>query len=389
MTDKILFVDDDVNLLAAVRRNLEGQFHLETASSGAEALDLLARQGPYAVVVADMQMPGMNGVELLNSCRERFPDTVRTMLTNAADQETAVQAINGGYVFQFLNKPCPSEVLALALENSLRQYRLAQTRQQMMTSEIQHAAKMVSVGQMAAGITHDFNNILSIISNLTELALMNISDSASVSALLEEMNQAVVNGTSLTRQLLAHCSKQEEICLAEIDPAEFLPRTAKLLRPTLGRQITLNCDCAPDVPPLAADPGLLSQIVINLAINARDAMPDGGQLRFAAASVMVDAASAAARPGAREGQFICLTVADSGCGMDEATRRRIFEPFFTTKVPGKGTGLGMTIVLEAVRKQGGWIETASEPGKGTTFQVFLPAYNNHGSSPEAPLPAAL
>jgi signal transduction histidine kinase len=372
MTNKILFVDDDPDLLAAIRRNLYTQFNMDTATSGAEALELLDRQGPYAVVVSDMRMPYMNGVELLRVCRERFPDVVRTMLTDASDQETVVQAVNHGHVFHFLNKPCTTDVLIQALGKSLQHYQLVQAQQQMMKSELLHAQKMSLVGQMAAGITHDFNNILTVIGGLNQLALLISAGNNNVLAALERMNQAIASGTSLTRQLLSLCRKQEEVCPSEIDLAEFLPRTAKLLRPMLGRQITVECECAPDLPILEADPGLLSQIVINLTVNARDAMPEGGNLRFKATSVEVDAKRTALHPNVREGRFICMEVTDNGCGMDEPTLERIFEPFFTTKGPVKGTGLGMTIVLDAARKHGGWVEATSEPGKGATFRVLLP-----------------
>jgi DNA-binding NtrC family response regulator len=134
MTDKILFVDDDVCLLAAMQRNLRKRFPLDTAAGGVAALELLARQGPYAVVVADMGMPGMNGAEFLRACREKFPDTVRIMLTGDAEQEDAVEAVNRAQVFQVLNKPCPADALVGALENGLRQYRVVMTQRGMLQS---------------------------------------------------------------------------------------------------------------------------------------------------------------------------------------------------------------------------------------------------------------
>jgi signal transduction histidine kinase len=382
MTDKILCVDDDANLLAGIRRNMSRQFQLDVATGGAEALELMARRGPYAVVVTDMRMPHMNGVEFLNTCRERFPDVVRIMMTVASDQETAVQAVNLGHVFKFLNKPCPPEMLATVIENALRQYRLVMTQRQMVQLELQHAEKMVVVGQMAAGIAHDFNNILTVIGGLAQLALMSSDGNEHVSKTLENLRQAVGNGSDLTRQLLGICRKQDEPCFAEIDLAEFLPRTARLLRHMLGRNIALECTCTPELRPLVADPGLLGQIILNLAVNARDAMPGGGGLRIAASPVEVDAARAGAHPGARAGRYVCVSVSDTGCGMDESTRSRIFEPFFTTKEPGKGTGLGLAIVLNAARKHHGWVEVTSDPGKGTTFHVMLSGQNGD-SGPDA------
>jgi signal transduction histidine kinase len=374
MTDKILCVDDDVNLLAGIQRNLRKQFRLDTAPGGAEGLELLTRQGPYAVVVADMLMPNMNGVEFLRACREKFPDTVRIMLTGDADQETAVQAVNQGQVFQFLNKPCPPDALARALENGLRQYRLIMTQREMMQLQLQHAQKMVIVGQMAASIAHDFNNILCVIGGLADLALMRNEGNERLSQTLNDLREAVASGSDLTRQLVGFCRKQDDTRFAELDLAEFLPRTAKLLRAMLDK-IELECECAPDLRPVHADAGLLGQLILNLAVNARDAMPNGGSIRIAASPVEVDAARAAAHPAARVGRFICVSVSDTGCGMNEATRKRIFEPFFTTKEAGKGTGLGLSIVQNAVQKHQGWVEVTSVLGKGTTFDVLLPEQN--------------
>ncbi len=375
MTDKILCVDDDVNLLAGIQRNLRKQFRLDTAPGGAEGLELLTRQGPYAVVVADMRMPNMNGVEFLCACRAKFPDTVRIMLTGDADQETAVQAVNQGQVFQFLNKPCPPDALAGALENGLRQYRLVMTQREMVQLQLQHAQKMVVVGQMAASIAHDFNNILTVIGGLAELAIVRSERNERVSQTLKDLHEAVASGSDLTRQLVGFCRKQDETRFTELDLAEFLPRTIKLLRHMLGKTIELECACAPDLHPLHADAGLLSQLILNLAVNARDAMPNGGRLGIAAASVKIDAARAAAHPAARVGRFICVSVSDTGCGMNEATRQRIFEPFFTTKEAGQGTGLGLSIVLNAAQKHQGWVEVTSVLGQGTTFHVLLPDRN--------------
>jgi signal transduction histidine kinase len=372
MTDKILCVDDDLNLLAGIQRNLRRQFRLETAPGGAEGLELLAKQGPYAVVVADMRMPSMNGAEFLRACCEQFPDTVRIMLTGNADQETAVLAVNQGQVFQFLNKPCPPEALARAIDNGLRQYHLVTTQREMTQLQLQHAEKMAIVGQMAAGIAHDFNNILAVISGLAELAILRSQGSERLTQTLGDLRKAVDSGRDLTRQLMGLCRKQDETRFAELDLAEFLPGTAKMLRHLLGPKIVLECTCGPELRPLHADAGLLGQLLFNLAVNARDAMPDGGSLRITASPVEVDPARAEAHPEARAGRFVCLSVSDTGCGMNEATRQRVFEPFFTTKQAGKGTGLGLSIVLNIARKHQGWVDVETAPGNGATFQVFLP-----------------
>ena len=238
-------------------------------------------------------------------------------------------------------------------------------------NQLRQAQKMEAVGQIAAGIAHDFNNILSVIQGHTELQLnMGHADESLLDS-LHEISRASARAASLTRQLLAF-SRKQMLHRRPIDLRESLNNLGKMLRRIIGEHIHLRIQCAENLPPVFADAVNLEQIVINLAVNARDAMPRGGPLTITAESVMIDAKYKEREPDAVIGTFVRLSVADEGSGMDETVRKKIFEPFFTTKEVGKGTGMGLATVYGIVKQHQGWIEVESKPGVGSVFKVFLP-----------------
>jgi PAS domain S-box-containing protein len=238
-------------------------------------------------------------------------------------------------------------------------------------NQLRQAKKMEAVGQIAAGIAHDFNNILSVIQGHTELQLnMSHTDGSLVDS-LHEIARASTRAASLTRQLLAF-SRKQMLNRRPIDLRESLDNLDKMLRRIIGEHIRLQIQCAENLPPVFADAVSFEQIVLNLAVNARDAMPRGGPLTITVESVMIDAKYQEREPDAVIGAFIRLSVADEGCGMDETVRKKIFEPFFTTKEVGKGTGMGLATVDGIVQQHQGWIEVESKPGVGSVFKVFLP-----------------
>jgi two-component system, cell cycle sensor histidine kinase and response regulator CckA len=239
-------------------------------------------------------------------------------------------------------------------------------------TKLRQLQKMESIGQLAAGIAHDFNNILTIIRVRSELLLAGEALSAGQTDALKQVAHAADRGASLTSQLLMFSRKK----LAQrqlMDLNDAIKESGKMLRVLVGDAIQLQLHSASHLPPVYADSGMIQQILINLAANARDAMPKGGQLSVSAACVEVPPDRAERVPRARPGRFVCLSVGDTGCGMDAATREHIFEPFFTTKEPGQGTGLGLATVYGIVEQHEGWLEVESEPGQGTTFKIYFPA----------------
>ena len=243
-----------------------------------------------------------------------------------------------------------------------------------------HAQKMDAIGQLAGGVAHDFNNILAAV--LMHLGLIQEEPSldANTRSSLQELERDVHRGSSLTRQLLAF-SRQQAMAPKVLDVRELMQRHLTMLGRLLGEHIDLSIEAAHGLPMVEADGGMLEQVVMNLCVNARDAMPRGGKLRLQLDAVDVGPETAALNPNAREGRFLRLAVTDTGCGMDEKTLLHIFEPFFTTKGLGKGTGLGLATVHGIVKQHRGWVEVQSAIGRGTTFQVYLPACETPNSVP--------
>ncbi|WP_375768212.1 response regulator [Archangium gephyra] len=247
-------------------------------------------------------------------------------------------------------------------------------------AQLRQAAKVEALGKLSGGIAHDFNNLLSVILSYTWGLLEELPASHPMREDLEEVRRAGQRAADLTRQLLAF-SRRHVMELQSIHLNELVSSTASLLHRLIGEDIELKLDLEPRLGRVRVDPGQLVQVVMNLAVNARDAMPSGGTLCIRTANVELEGASEAPVPGLAPGRYVLLRVTDTGVGMDEATQARLFEPFFTTKAPGAGTGLGLPTVLGIVQQRGGAIGVRSRLGQGTTFDVYLP--RDEGSAPPA------
>ena len=247
------------------------------------------------------------------------------------------------------------------------------TEHQRFEEHLRQAQKIEAVGQLAGGVAHDFNNILTAI--LISLALLkeHPDSTAQIRAWLRQLEAEAHRAASLTRQLLLF-SRRQTVDAKPLDLNEVINDLAKMLRRLIGEDIDLMFPGQSGSFWIKADAGMMEQVVMNLCVNARDAMPKGGKLTFGLRQVQFDASLPPAHPHASPGRFICLAVTDTGCGMEEATLKRIFEPFFTTKAPGKGTGLGLATVHGIVKQHQGWIEVESTLGAGATFRVYLPAW---------------
>ena len=246
------------------------------------------------------------------------------------------------------------------------------TERRALESQLLHAQKMEAIGQLAGGIAHDFNNLLTAIRGYSELLRPNlpIGDEQS-RADIDQVILAADRAAALTRQLLAF-GRRQVLQPRVLDPAHLVEDLAPMLRRLLGEHIELTTRIAPGLGRVQVDPSQLEQVVVNLAVNARDAMPDGGQLTFELGNVELDADYSAAHPEATPGHHVLFAVSDTGIGMDAATQAHIFEPFFTTKAPGQGTGMGLATVYGIVKQSGGSIYVYSEPGHGSTFKIYLP-----------------
>ena len=246
------------------------------------------------------------------------------------------------------------------------------TAQKRAADQLRQSQKMEAIGRLAGGVAHDFNNILGIINACTEFLHDRIDPAAEPSLYVENIKKATERGTSLTRQLLAF-SRTPAIQPHVLDLNERLRDISKLLRPLMGDDVEILIVSRSPSAVVEADPGQLDQIVVNLAVNARDAMPRGGKFILETGAVRFDQAFAEQHQAMAAGKYVLLTISDTGFGMDEATVSRIFEPFFTTKETGKGTGLGLATVYGIVKQSAGHILVYSEPGQGTTFKIYFPS----------------
>ena len=246
------------------------------------------------------------------------------------------------------------------------------TERRRMEEQVRQSQKMDAVGRLAGGVAHDFNNVTQAILGFSDLLLEDMDATDARRPDVVEIRKAAQRAASLTSQLLAF-SRKQVIMPAVLNLNSTVANTQKMLQRLIGEHIRIETRLDPASAQVMADPGQMDQVIMNLAVNARDAMPDGGVLTIGTDNVILDAQAASLIPEARPGEFVCLTVSDNGTGMSREALAHLFEPFFTTKAEGHGTGLGLSVIFGIIKQHNGWINVDSQEGRGTVFRLYLPA----------------
>lgn len=375
---RVLVIEDSDDDAALVLRELKRAGYdvdFKRVDSG-DALKPLVAAQEWDLVISDFSMPKFSGTDALRLVRSIGCDAPFIFVSGTMGEDTAVAALKDGaqdYIIKTNLKR-----LVPAIQRELREAEEHRQRKRLEQHVLQ-LQKFEAIGRLAGGVAHDFNNLLGVILGESEILLERSRDEG-VTRGLEMIRESARRGANLTRQLLAF-GRRQVLEPRVVNLNAILTDVEKLLQRVIGEDIELLFQRDPKIGSVKADPGQLEQVVVNLATNARDAMPEGGRLTIATANVDLDEAYADRRVVVGPGHYVQLVVGDTGCGMDTEMQAHVFEPFFTTKEQGKGTGLGLATVYGIVKQSGGYIWVYSEPGHGTTFKIYLPMVEATAESP--------
>jgi two-component system cell cycle sensor histidine kinase/response regulator CckA len=370
----VLLVDDsidDADLVVRALRRLGGGVIAHRVDD-ADSMKTALESQSWDVVICDWTMPRFSGLaahKLLKTVQEHVPFIISS---GTCTEEMAIKAMQSGardwVPKDSLRRLAPA--VSRELKKEQERKRAAEALRSV-ENQLRQAQKMDAIGGLAAGVAHDFNNILSVITGHTELVLADLSTSDPNHESLSEIREAARRAAEMTRRLLAF-GRHQAFHPQVVDLEQIVSGLEKMLRRLIGEDVELVTSRATGLGKVVVDRGQMEQVVLNLVVNARDAMPQGGTLTVEMSNVELDPSQAARHPGLKTGAHVLLSVSDTGSGMDEETKARIFEPFFTTKGPGQGTGLGLSTVYGIVKQSEGIVEVKSAPGAGTTFRIYLP-----------------
>jgi len=323
---------------------------------------------PFTVVYADSEQPEHLLQEYRQAFHTRaFQRKVEHFLTLRNGSKPLLE-----HTYSFAELPSQPPMLLTLFRDLTAQKRLEE--------QLRQSQKMDAIGQLAGGVAHDFNNMLTVIHGYASLLLTGGSLTGATGKAAQQIVQAADRAAGLTRQLLTF-SRRQVMQSRRLDLNEVLANMANMLSRMLGEDVALETNYSPGPARVNADASMLEQVLLNLAVNARDAMPRGGQLQVSISVADIQKSCSTQNGDARPGRFVCLTATDTGCGIAPEILDRIFEPFFTTKEVGKGTGLGLATVYGIVKQHGGWIEVESKLGQGSTFRVYFPAVGDKDEQP--------
>ena len=308
--------------------------------------------------------------------RERLPDIIEEeVLKGDFRIETEIVGKDGTSVPVEVSTSLMEigdQQLILAIVRDITDRKNAEKEKERLHAQLLQSQKLEAVGTLAGGVAHDFNNMLTAIMGFTELSMMKIDENDPIYKNLENIRGASAKASDITRQLLAF-SRKQPMEFNIVDLNKTITDLLKMLKRLIGEDMSIQTELGNDIWSVWVDTGNIEQVIVNLALNARDAMPTGGQLSIKTENVIMSEDDLEVMPDASLGKYVCMVIQDDGHGIPKETLPHIFEPFFTTKVIGKGSGLGLAVVYGIVKQHGGWIDIYSEPGHGSTFKVYLPA----------------
>jgi len=376
-TNQRKFTEDEVHFLLAIATVLAMAVERDQAQAQLQKLAAFVQLNPNPAMELDAEgritYANEAALELAllvgrNHPRGLLPENIRELVQNCLGTGPSLMR----HETQIEGRALAWSFHPVLMSRAVHAYVEDITDRLSLEAQLRRSQKMESVGQLAAGVAHDFNNMLTVIQGHAGMMLAKGNLPPALLDSGQAIYDAAERAASLTRQLLVF-TRKNVMQVKLLDLREVVAHMTKMLERLLGETITLEFQPPAQSPLIRGDNDMIEQVVMNLALNARDAMPKGGRLAIHTEPVEVNEAYAQTHTEARVGPFVCLRVSDTGCGMDAATLARIFEPFFTTKEVGKGTGLGLATVYGIVKRHEGWIEVASEVGRGTTFAIFLPA----------------
>jgi two-component system, cell cycle sensor histidine kinase and response regulator CckA len=386
---RILYIERhraDIDLTVTHFKTHAPHLAVDAVGSSQEALERLGQAG-IDLVLTDLRLPDMSALELLRQLRHRDIVMPVVIVTGRGDEAAALAALKLGAYDYIVKREDYLVQLPSAIDNAIDRFHLRVANERLQAEladrerteaeraqlheQLRQAQKIDALGRLAGGVAHDFNNVLTVIVGYTEMMKSDLREGDPLREQLDDMRNAADRAAELTNQLLAFGRKQL-LQPRVLDLNTRISGSVSMLRRLLGEDIELVTVLEPRLRSVKADPSQMDQVVINLAVNARDAMPRGGRLTIETHNVTISEDDARQHVTFQPGAYVMLAISDTGHAIDPTILPQIFDPFFTTKAPGKGTGLGLSTVYGIVKQSGGWIWVYSEAGHGTTFKIYLP-----------------